>query len=206
MTTTSNDPLSAALEAIDALHALDPTQTPDGTPNELHYARKMTAWLHRHTPSPSPVLQLAIRAQHLQRWEVPRSTYPEGKAGYFAWRTGLGRRQAEIAERVCVDSGIAPEEAQRVGALIRKEGLRAADEDAEVRAVEDVACLVFLEEQLEGFEAGVEEEKMVGILRKTWGKMSGRGRELALNEWGLNLRGGRILKDEEKRGLFFGNV
>lgn len=53
--------------------------------------------------------------------------------------------------------------------------------------MEDVACLVFLEDQFEGFEKELkDEEKMVGILRKTWGKMSEEGRGLAL---GMGLSG-----------------
>ncbi|OJJ97855.1 hypothetical protein ASPACDRAFT_79990 [Aspergillus aculeatus ATCC 16872] len=188
------DPLARALQAIDALHSADPTTDPTtGTPNELHYAQRMTAWLDRHTPNPSSALQLAIRAQHLKRWEVPRATYPAGKAGYYAWRTGLARRQAEMAVQVCVASGIAEAEAQRVGQLIRKEGLKGKEVDAEAQVLEDVACLVFLEEQLEGFQDGYEEEKVVAILRKTWGKMSERGRGLALTEVRLGERGRELV-------------
>lgn len=70
-------------------------------------------------------------------------------------------------------------EAERVAALVRKEDLK---RDEETQVLEDVACLVFLDGGLEEFERGFEggEDKMVSILRKTWGKMSDRGRELAL--------------------------
>ncbi|OOF95727.1 hypothetical protein ASPCADRAFT_145942 [Aspergillus carbonarius ITEM 5010] len=184
------DPLTQALTKIDSLHSLDPTKTPTtNIPYELHYAQKMTTYLYKHTPNPSPTLQLAIRAQHLKRWEVPRASYPAGKAGYYAWRTGLARRQAEIAVEVCLESGIGEADAARVGALIHKEGLRGG-EDAEAQALEDVACLVFLDDQLEGFEGAWEEEKVVEILRKTWGKMSERGRELALGMEEMGDRGG----------------
>ncbi|PWY80657.1 hypothetical protein BO70DRAFT_47344 [Aspergillus heteromorphus CBS 117.55] len=119
------DPLTLSLQKIDALHSQDPTKTPTtNTPYELHYAQKMTSYLYKHTATPSPALQLAIRAQHLKRWEVPRASYPAGKAGYYAWRSGLGRRQAEMAEQVCRESGIGGQEAERVGRLIRKEGLK----------------------------------------------------------------------------------
>lgn len=77
-----------------------------------------------------------------------------------------------------------------MAALIRKEGLK--KDDAETQALEDVACLVFLDDGLVEFENGFAggEEKVVDILRKTWGKMGPRGRELAL---GLGReRGGRI--------------
>lgn len=62
---------------------------------------------------------------------------------------------------------------------MRKEGLRSG-EDEEVQVLEDVACLVFLEDQLEEFQNGYDEEKVIGILQRTWVKMSERGRELAL--------------------------
>ena len=66
-----------------------------------------------------------------------------------------------------------------MAALIRKEALATNEE---TQALEDVACLVFLDDQFDDFErrAGLDEDKMVGILRKTWGKMSEPGRQLAL--------------------------
>ncbi|KAK1149302.1 hypothetical protein N8T08_006524 [Aspergillus melleus] len=157
-------------------------------PYELHYAQKMTHYLTLHTsgvastPPPSEPLSLAIRAQHLRRWEIPRTTYPMTKVGYHSWRTALQRHQASLAEQICLDAGYDTVSAARVAALVRKEDLK--KEDAETQVLEDVACLVFLDDQLVGFagEKGKEygEEKMLGILRKTWAKMSERGRELAL--------------------------
>jgi hypothetical protein len=175
-----------ALRAIDDAHAQDPNlitiNDEDGrqkqVPYELHYANKMTKYLEQYDPSASEALRLAVRAQHLRRWEVPRNSYPSTKPGYFAWRTFLKSRQAEDAERICLECGYASDEAARVAALVRKENLK---NDAETQALEDVACLVFLDDQFEGFESTLrDEEKMVGILRKTWAKMSPRGHELAL--------------------------
>lgn len=99
------------------------------------------------------------------------------RPGYHAWRTALKSRQATQVEEICVAAGCGREVAARVGALMRKEDLR---RDEETQVLEDVACLVFLDDQLEGFEGGHDEDKVVGILRKTWVKMSERGRELAL--------------------------
>lgn len=176
-----------ALELIDQAHSEDPrlvTPRPAATaddnnsiPYELHYANKMTKYLHTRHPHASETLQLAIRAQHLRRWEVPRDSYPKTKPGYYAWRAYLQKRQAELAQQMCVESGYAVPEAERVAALVRKEGLRREDEETQV--LEDVACLVFLDDRLEEFGQGVEEGKMVEILRKTLAKMSGVGRELA---------------------------
>jgi Domain of unknown function (DUF4202) len=199
-----SDQFHRALSAIDAAHAQDPTLTTTNTnqtiPYELHYAEKMTSYLNAYSPSASEALRLAIRAQHLRRWEVPRSSYPATKAGYLNWRTFLKNRQADLARQICLDAGYGPEEAGRVAALVRKEGLKrattaaststtasttsttegAAKEEDETQVLEDVACLVFLDDQFDAFEKGVDEEKMLGILRKTWGKMSGKGRALAL--------------------------
>ncbi|KAL4935598.1 hypothetical protein BDV06DRAFT_125280 [Aspergillus oleicola] len=186
-------PFSKTLSLIDAAHAQDPKtvspattdQTSSSIPYELHYANKMTKWLEKREPSPSEPLRLAVRAQHLRRWEVPRSDFPATKPGYHSWRTYLGKRQAEIAKGYCLDSGYDEEIAERVAALVRKESLKKG-EDEEVQVLEDVACLVFLEDQLEEFQGGYEEEKVLGILRRTWVKMSPRGQELAL---GMELGG-----------------
>lgn len=169
-----------ALSLIDAAHAQDPNKiVVDGVeqPYELHYAQKCTHYLTQHTPSASPPLTLAVRAQHFRRWEVPRASYPMTRPGYHAWRTYLKKRQAEQVAALCLECGIPAAEAERVASLIRKEALKS---DEEAQALEDVACLVFLDDQFDAFEKGMEEEKIVGILRKTWGKMGQRGRELAL--------------------------
>ncbi|KAI0471647.1 hypothetical protein GGR56DRAFT_677536 [Xylariaceae sp. FL0804] len=162
-----------------------------GVPFELDYARKMTAWLARRSPGAAPALQLACRAQHFRRWETPRSAYPATRAGYLTWRA---KQKTQAAERVralllapAPDGPQLPEdEAARVAALVRKEGLGAGDEEAQ--ALEDTACLVFLDDQLADFDARMRasagdeggEDKLIAILRKTWGKMGPRGRELAL--------------------------
>ncbi|KAL2853760.1 hypothetical protein BJY01DRAFT_56402 [Aspergillus pseudoustus] len=173
-----------ALSLIDAAHSLDPKKvtqpnTREELPYELLYANKMTKYLSLRSPSASDSLRLAVRAQHLKRWEVPRAEFPATKIGYHSWRTHLARRQADIVAGMCAEAGYDAEFAERVAALVRKEGLRGG-EDEEVQVLEDVACLVFLEDQLEEFQSGYEEEKVIGILQRTWVKMSERGRELAL--------------------------
>ncbi|KAI1175467.1 hypothetical protein F4777DRAFT_326724 [Nemania sp. FL0916] len=185
-----------ALEVIDSAHADDPRTVADASggdaavPNELHYARQMTRWLAERCPDASPTLQLACRAQHFRRWEIPRDGFPMTRAGYLTWRA---RQKTQAAEKIKVllsspslpspSSSPSPllraEDIDRVAALVRKENLSA---DAETQVLEDVACLVFLDGQLDDFESrdDVDEDKMLGILRKTWAKMSPRGREIAL--------------------------
>ncbi|KAL8745899.1 MAG: hypothetical protein Q9190_002016 [Brigantiaea leucoxantha] len=170
----------AALRLIDEAHACDPrivTVKGEEIPYELLYGNKMTYFLEARYPDAPETLRLAIRSQHLRRWEVPRDSYPMNRSGYHSWRTFLKKRQADLAAQICLESGYSTAEALRVGALIRKEDLK---KDEETQVLEDVACLVFLEDQLEEFEKKHDEEKIVNILRKTWIKMSDRGHELAL--------------------------
>ncbi|MCJ1273704.1 hypothetical protein MMC21_001497 [Puttea exsequens] len=169
-----------ALRLIDEAHAQDPKKAVvDGEehPYELHYSRKMTRYLEKREPNAPDTLRLAIRAQHFRRWEIPRDTYPMNKVGYHKWRTVLKKRQGDMAAQICLECGYSEDEANRVGHLIKKEDLK---KDEETQTLEDVACLVFLDDQFEEFECQHDEEKIVKILQKTWGKMSERGHELAL--------------------------
>ena len=52
--------------------------------------------------------------------------------------------------------------------------------NVESQILEDVACLVFLDDQFEKFEKEHDEEKIITILKKTWAKMSEGGKKLAL--------------------------
>ncbi|KAF4548631.1 Hypothetical protein D9617_26g078430 [Elsinoe fawcettii] len=175
---------SKALSLIDAAHAEDPNKiTPSGSDNEvpyeLHYAQKMSSYLTKLSPSASANLQIAIRAQHFRRWEVPRSSYPMTKLGYHQWRGYLKKRQAELVSSLLAECGFSAEDRARVEALIRKEGLKEGDEEAQT--LEDVACLVFLDDQFAEFREKHDENKIVDILRKTWGKMSKTGQDAALD-------------------------
>lgn len=170
-----------ALHCIDEAHAQDPnTISLDGKarPYELYYSQRMCKYLEKRCPNASEMLRLAVRAQHLKRWEVPRGSFPMDKKGYLSWRTHLKKRQAELAHQICLTSGYSVEDSDRVAALIRKENLK---EDEETQVLEDVACLVFLDDQFEEFEKQHDEDKIISILRKTWAKMSAKGHELAID-------------------------
>ncbi|KZZ89924.1 glutamyl-tRNA synthetase [Moelleriella libera RCEF 2490] len=177
-----------AWRLIDEAHAADPNRIagPGGlssVPYELHYSQKMTKWLQSRCPDASPALQLACRAQHFRRWELPRSSYPMTRPGYLTWRakqkTQAAAKVVDLLSSSTIQPPLAPEERERVAMLIRKEALSS---DGETKILEDVACLVFLDDQFDEFEAKTEidEEKMIRILRKTWGKMTEQGRQLAL--------------------------
>ncbi|MCJ1338191.1 hypothetical protein MMC09_003476 [Bachmanniomyces sp. S44760] len=170
-----------AVKLIDAEHARDPKTinvNGEDVPYELHYAQKMSSYLEKRCPNAPDVLRIAIRAQHFRRWETPRDSYPMTKVGYHAWRTYLKKRQAEQAAEICIDCGYSEKDAGRVASMIRKEDFK---KDEETQILEDVACLVFLDDQFEEFEKEHNEDKILTILRKTWGKMSDQGHELALN-------------------------
>ena len=173
--------LEKALQLIDEAHAQDPKKvTIDGqeVPYELHYARQMTHYLDRRLPDASDPLKLAIRAQHFRRWEVPRDSYPMTRIGYHSWRTFLKKRQAQLVAPIMEECGFSAEDTQKTMALIEKQGLREGDKDTQ--ALEDIACLVFLDDQFEAFEKTLDEDKIIKILQKTWVKMSPEGHKMAL--------------------------
>ncbi len=175
-----------AIERFDAANTEDPNkEVYEGVeyPKELIYARRMTAWLERLVPDASESLRLAARCQHIRRWTIPRSDYPMDRRGYKRWRTNLAKYHAETAGAILKDVGYDDDTIGRVRTLLRKEGLK---RDPEVQLLEDVICLVFLENYFSDFAKQHDEEKLINILRKTWKKMSPQGHQAAL---GLNFPG-----------------
>ena len=168
--------LDDALARIDAENAQDPRRE-DGEPTELLYGRRMSAWLARLAPGAGEALVLAARAQHLARWRIPRSQFPDGRAGYKRWRSECARMHAQRAGELLAEAGYDRATIDRVGELLVKK--RLAD-DPEVQALEDTACLVFLEHYLADFARKHERDKLVDIVQKTWKKMSPRGHAAAL--------------------------
>ncbi len=172
-----SDRLQCALDAIDAANARDPNKEA-GEPSELVYGRRMSEALAAFAPGASEALQIAVRGQHIERWLNPRRAYPDGKAGYIAWRNAAKRRHAERAAEIMAGCGYDDAAIARAGALVRKEQLRS---DAEAQTLEDVACLVFLRHYAASFAAKHPEDKVLDILVKTQRKMSPRGRAAALD-------------------------
>ena len=159
---------AAAIDKFDAANAQDPTLIA-GVPAELLYARRMTDWLNRLYPQADEVLQLAARAQHIRRWTIPRSSYPMTRMGYHKWRTSLYSFHADTAAEILRQVGYDDATIARVRSLLRKEKLNS---DPQMQMIEDVACLVFLENYFADFAPRHDEEKVIVILRRTWKKMS----------------------------------
>lgn len=180
----SMNAFNKAISLFDASNAEDPNMEFVGAvayPKELLYAQRMTKRLMAFAPDASEVVQLAARSQHIQRWMIPRTTYPMNRSGYKRWRIALLAYHAEIAGGLMAQSGYGPDVIERVQSLLMKKRLK---RDAEVQLLEDVICLVFLEHYFTDFAAKQDEEKLDGILKKTWAKMSARGHEAAM---GLSL-------------------
>jgi len=166
------DPCAHALELIDAAHSADPVRGADGRPTELIYADRVEAWVVKLVPDAPPLLRLAARCQHLERWSVPRASFPEGKAGYLNWRKSLYGKQAARAKELLLAAGVSATEADEVAVWVSKTGLKT---NPGTQALEDAAVLVFLENEIVAFAAQHTEyprEKFIDILKKTWRKLS----------------------------------
>ena len=137
--------LENTLKAIDAMHAQDPEKelvNGESRPAELVYAERMTQWLNKLSANPSEEVQIAVRSQHLCRWEIPRSDYPMDKPGYFKWRTDLGKLHAAKATEAMTANGYDEETIEQTKKIIRKQNLKTSPE---AQLMEDCACLVFIE-------------------------------------------------------------
>ena len=174
------DAYARARTFIDAAHAADPARAADGRAAELVYGERIEAWVVRLAPDAASHLRLAARCQHLERFLTPRTTFPEGKVGYLAWRRSLYTQQAERARTLLHEAGVSASEAAEVATWVSKTGLKT---NAGTQALEDAACLVFLENEIEAFaaqHADYPREKFVDIIRKTWRKMSPAAQQAAL--------------------------
>lgn len=160
---------------IDAVNALDPAMAEEAgapVPQAVLYGRRMTSMLKRLRPDAGELLCIAARAQHIERWSIPRQSYPEGRIGYLSWRKELQKHHARKAGALMAAEGYGQEDIERVGRLLRKEHLK---HDADMQTLEDVACLMFLEHEAPAFIARHDDEKIVSILSRTARKMSSRG-------------------------------
>ncbi|WP_420584604.1 DUF4202 domain-containing protein [Ruegeria sp.] len=171
----------AVLDAIDAANRQDPNFE-DGQPVELLYGQRMSAELDRLFPDASDILQIAARGQHVERWKLARSEYPEGRAGYLAWRKAQGVHHADVVMGMMEQAGYSADDIEAAGRIVRKQGIK---RDDEVQALEDVICFVFLKWYFAPFAEKHSAEKIQSIVEKTARKMSAEGRARVLAEFDL---------------------
>lgn len=177
----NSDRFKQVIAEIDAANALDPHQQLSDSaadrPAALVYGERMSTVLERLYPDASELLKLAARAQHIQRWTIPRSNYPMDRPGYLQWRNHLKRLHADLAGDIMGRCGYSAAEIARVQSLLRKENFK---RDPEGQALEDTACIVFLDYYADEFAAKHDDGKVITILKKTWIKMSDTGRQAAM--------------------------
>jgi hypothetical protein len=166
---------------FDELNAADPVREIDNgreRPRLLLQAERLAGWVMRLDPNASEALRLAAHCQHLERWKIPRTDFPEGRVGYLKWRTTLGKFHAARAAEVLRSIGYDEDLIGRVDRIVRKQGMTT---EPDTQTMENALCLVFLEHELDAFmQKYPDADKAIDILRKTWGKMSASGREAAL--------------------------
>lgn len=173
--------LQTVLDAIDTANAADPDKS-EGEPAALLYGRRMSAELDRLFPAASDLLCIAARGQHIERWTSPRTDYPEGREGYLTWRRDLGAFHARRVGEIMASAGYGAEAIAHAGHMLRKEGIK---RDADVQALEDVICFVFLRWYFLPFAEGRDAEELGRIVAKTARKMSPEGRARVLSEFDL---------------------
>lgn len=173
--------LTQVLEAIDAANAQDPTQE-DGQPAALLYGQRMSAEQDRLFPGASDVLKIAARGQHVERWKLARESFPEGRAGYLAWRKAEAVHHAEVVTALMQSAGYSAEDRDAAARMLRKEGIK---RDEQVQALEDIICFVFLKWYFAPFAAKHPADKVQRIVEKTARKMSAEARARVLKEFEL---------------------
>jgi hypothetical protein len=178
-----SDQLVCALDKIDQANREDPNTERVGEeilPKEFAYSQHMSRWLFKLDPVPSARMQIACRAQHIERWTRPRKDFPEGRKAYYQWRQACGRFHGRRAAEIMAECGYPQSECSRVETILTKRELR---QDPDTQLLEDVACMVFLERYFEEFynqNTDYDREKWLRIVGRTWGKMSPKGHEAAL--------------------------
>jgi hypothetical protein len=183
---SATEKFEKAIAAFDAYNTKDPNREEylgQSFPKELLYAQRMTERLSLFAPNADVSVKLAVRCQHIGRWEIARSNYPMDKKGYLQWRNAEKVHHAKIAEGILANSGYDAETVAKVKSLVLKKELFT---NADTQLLEDVVCLVFIEHYLEEFAAKHDATKVIDIIRKTAKKMSKAAledvKELSLTE------------------------
>lgn len=176
----SSTKFNLAIELIDKANAGDPNVEvwqQQEYPKELLYSLRMTEMLQRFSPNANEALKLAARAQHICRWQSPRSNFPMNRDGYLSWRKNLYQFHANTAAELLTSIEYNAEVIAQVQFLLLKKQIK---RNVQSQTLEDVVCLVFLQYYFSAFAKGHSEQKVISIVQKTWKKMSAKGHESAL--------------------------
>ena len=179
----SSQKLETALKLIDDANNDDPNiELSDGKewPKERLYSHRMSDMLARYATDTDDAMKLAIHAQHIQRWQSPRSDYPMNRKGYHQWRTALYTFHAETAAAILEKVGYEETFIERMKLAVSKKNLKS---NADTQLLEDVSALVFIEHYMLAFtekHPEYDEEKWISIIQRTWNKMSDNAQQFAL--------------------------
>ena len=125
-------------------------------------------------------MQIAVRGQHIERWQSPRSNFAMNKQGYHQWRSALYIFHASRVIELMQQVGFNEAQQQRVYAAVAKQDIK---RNPDSQLVEDIASLVFIEHYMLAFTStkpDYDEQKWLGIIRRTWQKMSVEARDFVL--------------------------
>lgn len=168
---------------IDDVNNEDPNKELVGNkewPKERLYSERMAEMLNRFKPDASDLLKIAVRGQHIQRWKSLRSDYPLGKQGYHQWRSELYTFHANGVAELMLQAGYEQDDIEQVKNAVGKKAIK---RNPDSQLVEDVAGLVFIEYYMLAFaqkHPEYSEEKWIGIILKTWRKMSNDAHQFVL--------------------------
>ncbi len=172
--------LTCAFKAFDEYNSKDPNLfqwNNETVPQELFLAKALYDWVLVLDPQAHDELLLASRCQHIGRWEIPRSSYPDGRDAYLKWRKDLALHHFSVAEYILRDCGYADDKINRVRQILLKMKIK---QDPDVQTMENALCLVFLQYQFETFLLTLDDEKMINILFRSLLKMDAAGHAHAL--------------------------
>lgn len=174
-----------ARDLINQANSEDPNKVVDAEnkewPKELLYSHHMSDMLQRFAPDTDDAMKLAIQAQHIQRWQSPRSDYPMNRKGYHQWRTALYTFHADTVAALMERAGYAEDDIDRVKLAVSKKALK---KNPDTQLLENIAALVFIEHymlEFAGKHPEYDEAKWIDIIRKTWRKMSEAAQQFALS-------------------------
>jgi hypothetical protein len=140
----------------------------------------MSRRLEAMYPQASELLRIAARGQHVRRFDIPRSRFPEGRDGYNEWRRTCREHHAKLLHDIMSRHGYDSRDIEHVAKLVKKEQLK---KDKESQALENVVDVVFLDHYFDEFYgkySHYDDAKIIDIIGKTLRKMSPKGHQAAL--------------------------